>query len=172
MCSILEHKSSCTESDPRSIQLFSAFSSGLIGHWCEELLAFICCELAMSWLLSLHPTGSEDTVDNYSLYIASMPLMILQISVILFLSHIFFTRKTDRLLSRSLYHSFSDLFSTISFQTWRYQPSIQYSRYRHTVDLHMTEWCLFFSCVLYFQFFCPVLVISSNLVILAITEDW
>lgn len=135
MSKILEHKSSCTKSDPRSIQLCSTFSSSLIWHWCEELLAFMCCELAMSWLLLLHRTGSEDTVSSCFLFTASMPLMTLQITEILFSIHGFFSKwKAYRLLCHSLYHSFF-LFWYYLFSRGRYQPSIQCSKCRHIMDL-------------------------------------
>lgn len=157
MYNILEHKSSCTKADPRSIQLCSTFSSSLIWHWFEELLVFIFCELAMSWLPLLHHTGSEDTVSSWFLFTASMPLMILQITVISFFIHVFFLR--GRLIGYCL------------LRLGRYQPNKHYSICRHIMDLHdrlmfVFQLCSVLSILLpfssYFWYFAVLAVIEDR----------
>lgn len=99
------------------------------------------------------------------LFTTSMPLMILQITVISFFIHGFFEGKAYRLLCHSLYHRFSNLFafSAIIFSDLG-DTSLAYSiQYVGILWIYMTNRCLFYSCVLCFPFSCSFLVISGTL---------
>lgn len=163
--------SSCTESDPRFIQLCLAISSGLIWHLCWELLAFICFELAVSFV---HPTRSEDTVDNlfplHCLHATDGFSDIWHYSSVIYLFFFFRLKTFIGCLSIPFAIVVLSSFHFLLYP-FRLEDTIKHSRCRHAINLHMIQ-SLFFSCLLCFQFSCPFLFFSSTWPFLATIEDW
>lgn len=145
------------------MQLCSTFSSSLICHWCEELLAFICCELTVSWLLLLHRTGSEGTVSRcYPVHCIRATDDFTDHCDIL-LHSCFFPRR--RLIGCFVipYTIVLLTFSALSFSDLGDTSLAHSIQYVGILWIYMTEWCLFFSHVLCFPFSCLFLVICGTL---------
>lgn len=156
MYNILEHMSSCTESDPRFIQLCLAISSGLIWHlW--ELLAFICFELSVSF-------ASSYQIRRYSRQLLSSSLppchWWFYIYLTLFFSHIYFFFRLKTSVGCLSIPFAVVVLSSFHFLLYpfRLEGTIKHSRCRHAINLHMIQ-SVFFSCLHCFQFSCPFLVL-------------
>lgn len=133
MSKILEHKSSCTKSDPYScVQLFHPVSSDTdvkscllsfaLNLPCPDFFCFIVLDQKIQWaVVSSSPPPCHWWFYRSLRY--SSPFMF------------FSTWKAYRLLCHSLYHSFF-LFWYYLFSRGRYQPSIQCSKCRRIMDLH------------------------------------